>query len=163
VVIAVLSTASFTTAPSHEQHTHSSSLIRRTYRFPSHFTHTPYQQRPASSTPNPTTPHVPYLSPNPLPNPHRPLIRQPTRHNSTSTRSLQYHPHDTSSPFPLLTTSRHSCRRHCLHSTHLRRILVHIFINLFTHTIPQRTPWPSHCQSRQPHFPLTQTIQVLRH
>ncbi len=30
-------------------------------------------------------------------------------------------------------------------------------------TIPQRTPWPPHCQSRKPHFPPTQTIQVLRH
>ncbi len=75
-MIAVFSTAFFTTAPSHEQHTHSSSLIRRHYRFTPQFPHTPYQQRPASATPNPTTPKPSYLSPNPLSNPHRSPIRQ---------------------------------------------------------------------------------------
>ena len=101
MVIAVFSTAFFTTAPSHGQHQHSSSLIRRNYRFTPHLPHTPYQQRSTSSTPNPPTPQLSYLSPNPLPNPHRSPIRQSTHLNFTSTISLKYHPHGTSFPFPL--------------------------------------------------------------
>ena len=66
-------------------------------------------------------------------------------------------------PPPLPTIKRHSCRRRCLRPTHLCRSFILILIKLFLHTIPQRTPWPSHRQSRKPHFPPTQTLQVLRY
>ncbi len=57
------------------------------YRLAPHLHHTSHQSSPTSSNPHHTTPYSSYFSPNPLPNPHRPLTRQLT-HINFAPRSL---------------------------------------------------------------------------